>query len=333
MAVDYGTRVVFLDEDVMVVYYTRQEGKDLLTAPRFIEAFFIRASDGSLLTTRRWSTTLRKSNNDLFDSESRLIPLHDGRFLVFANGVMTTYGPNVELLIQKKLQPSTGMWSAQRVADGKGVFLRHQSTSGQVTYFWLASDTLEERYQTPGYKSPEFGANEGLTAAGDSVLATSRSGIRAIDRDQKVRTICDDSLCRQDGLLQALSSPYVGWSTRNGIGIINAEQGGLVWSRTVPAPMHHENFQFGEIQSATSGTEFAVWATAIREARFDGIKVGSQPTILVYDAARLKEEPTAFRLKPRRPDWGLALSPSGGKLALFDGETVQVFTSPLAQNP
>ena len=52
LAMDYSTRVIFLNEDVVVVYHTKQEGKDWRTATQSVEAFFIQARDGSLLSTR-----------------------------------------------------------------------------------------------------------------------------------------------------------------------------------------------------------------------------------------------------------------------------------------
>src|SRR5277367_620585 len=175
-AMDYATRVIFPDEDVIVVYHTKENVKDCLNAPQCIEAFFIRASDGSLIATKRWPTALRKSQNDLFDSEARLIALHDGRFLVFASGVITVYGKNFETFAQRKLEPITDMWTAASVDNGNGVFLRGQSKTGDVVYSWLSSDTLEVKYATPGYRGRDFSVQEGLNADSDSVLFASRNG-------------------------------------------------------------------------------------------------------------------------------------------------------------
>jgi hypothetical protein len=328
-AIDQDTRVVFLDEDVIVVYHTKQDGKDWRTAPRIMEAFFIRVRDGTLLSRQRWPTGLRKSMDDLFDSEARLIPLHNSRFLVFANGVITEYGPNLELLKQKKLEPSasTDLWSAQSVSGGKAIVLRHESTSGQVTYSWLMSDSLEEKFAIRVYQGRDFSAGQGVYADENSVYTRSRTGIRMIDRDQSVRTICDDPLCREDGRLRVLSSHHVGWSGRSGIGIVDTERGGLAWSKTAQPQYPRNKFQFGEMRSAMSGTKFAAWVAATgKKAFFDGVEIGSTPTILVYDFARSKDDPVVIRMNPVEGLWDSALSPNGTKLALFDGSSLQIFS-------
>src|ERR1700686_2869320 len=40
-ALDLNTRVIYLAEELVVAYHTKQEGKDWRTAPRRMEAFFI----------------------------------------------------------------------------------------------------------------------------------------------------------------------------------------------------------------------------------------------------------------------------------------------------
>jgi hypothetical protein len=326
-ATDPNTRVGFLSEDVVAVYHTKkEEGKDWRTVPRIMEAFFIRTKDGSLLSTQRWPVSLRKSNNDLYDSEARLIPLYDGRFLVFTNATIALYGPNLELLKQKKLEPSSGLWSAQGVAEGRGIFLRHESTSAQVTYFWLNSDTLEVKYQMPGYQSSDFPARQAVDAGENAVFAVSRTGILMIDHDQRVKTICDDQLCREDGLLQVFTSHYIGWSGRSGIGIIDTERGRLVWSRAAQPQYHHGQFQFGGMRSAMSGTKFALWVEASNKAIFDGVEIRPAPIMLLYDVATPNDRPIVIQVRPVRPDWGFALSPHGRKLALFDGAKVQIYS-------
>jgi hypothetical protein len=73
-ALDENTRILFLTEDVIVVYHTKQEGRDWRTSPRFLEAFFIQAKDGGLLSIETWPVSPRKAYDDRRDSEARLIP-------------------------------------------------------------------------------------------------------------------------------------------------------------------------------------------------------------------------------------------------------------------
>jgi hypothetical protein len=324
-ALDSKTRVFFLNEDLIVIYHTKQEGNDPRATSRFMEAFFIRTRDGSLVSKKKWSVSARKSLDDLLDSEARLIPLRNGRFLAVANGVMSLYNPDLEILKQKKLEP-TDFWAAQSVVEGNEIFLRRESTSGHVTYSWLDSDTLEVKYEVPGYQSQDFSARQRVYAGENFVVAASRSGMRTIDRDGQVRTICEDVLCRENGFLRVLSPHYMGWSGRSGIGIIDIERGGLVWSKTTQLQHGREEFQFGEMRSAMSGTKFDVWVTANKNALFAGVQVKPVPTILVYDFANLKERPTVFGVNLVGVTWDTALSPSGRKLALIDGTKVQIFS-------
>jgi hypothetical protein len=170
---DKKTRIFFLGEDVIVAYHTKQEGKDWRTAPRLLEAFFIRATDGSLLSTKTWPASIRKSGNDLRDSESRLLPVYDGNFLVFANGAMSLYAVDLELRKQRKLEPDTqtALWGSQSITDGREVFLRHESTSERgVTYYWLSANDLEVNYQVPGYRDTDFQV-QGLVRAGEKSVS------------------------------------------------------------------------------------------------------------------------------------------------------------------
>jgi hypothetical protein len=330
-AMDRNTRLVFLSEEVIAVYHTKEEGKDWRTVPRIMEAFFIRAKDGSLVSTQRWAGSVRKSMDEHVDSEARLIPLHDGRFLVFANGIITLYGPNLELLKQKQLEPlpSTDFWSAQSVADGREIFLRRESISKRlVTYSWLASDTLEAIYQLPSYPWQYtyrgFPMQDAVRASENAIFGRG-SGIQMIDRDQRVKTICEDPLCKESGALHVLSSRYIGWSGRTGIGIVDAERGGFSWAKLMQPQYRSQAFQFGEMRSAMSGTKFALWVTANKKVFFDEVEI-KPITFLVYDLAKPNNHPAAIRMKGVRPDWDFSLSPNGTKLALFDGAKVQIYS-------
>jgi hypothetical protein len=322
-SVDQNTRVFFLTEEILVAYHTKREGNDWHTAPRTVEAFFIRVSDGTLIATVRWPATLRKAMDDLVDSEARMLPLKEGRFLVFANGTIKLYSPARELLKERRMESaSIDFWSAQGVVGGEWIFMRHASTSSGVTYSWLTPDTLETKYQVPRYEGRNYWIG-GVVANQDSAFERSRAGILMIDREQRVKSVCDEPLCRESGSFYVLSSHYLGWSGMTGIGIVDVERGGLVWSKSVEPQYRRNAFEFGEVNSAVSGTKFAMWVVANSKAFFDGVEI-KQVTILVYDLANLKDRPLAFHLKPIRGDWTLALSPNGTKLAFFDGVRVQI---------
>jgi hypothetical protein len=330
-ASDQNTRVSFLNGDVVVAYHTKQEGQDWRTASRHLEAFFISTKDGSLLSRKEWETVVRGSESDLRDSESRLIPLSNGRFLVFASRAMMLYVSGLELIKQEKLDPSTSadLWSAQSVAGGHEIFLRHQSSSDQqTTYYWLASDTLLPLSQMPGFRGANFSV---VAIAGDDSVLTSlgfskpgiTTGLGRIGLDGSTKIICSDQLCREDGMAAVVSPRRIAISGMRGIGVVDPEQG-LLWSKQIPSKSNANDFQFGQIRTAMSANEFAVWITAYHKTLFDGVQVNSHPTLFLYDATNPKLLFTV-PVKQKSGDFDFALSPDGSQLAIFDGAGIRLY--------
>jgi hypothetical protein len=333
-AQDPNTRVLFLDDAIIVAYHTKQDGGDWRTASRHLEAFFISAKDGRLLNKGEWPTVVRRSGSDLLDSESRLIPVSSGRFLVFANGTMELYGSDLEPIRQKKLEPSTtaDLWSAQEVAEGHEIFLRHQSSSEQqTTYYWLASDTLLPVSQMPGFRGGNFSV--GVTSGKDFVLTALgfsspgiTTGIGRVSADGSTRIICSDQLCREDHILAVVSPGFVAIAGRRGVGVLDPEQG-LLWSKRIPSTSNANDFQFGGIRTAMSANEFAVWVTAYHKTLFDGVQIRNMPTLFVYDATSSKPLFTV-PIGRMSGDFDFALSPTGSQLAIFDGAAISLYAIP-----
>jgi hypothetical protein len=321
---DQNTRISFVSNNVIVAYHTKQEGQDWRTASRQLEAFFISAKDGRLLSTKEWPTVVRGSESDLIDSESRLIPLSNGRFLVFANRTMMLYGIDLKPIAQKKLEPSTSadLWSAQSVAGGQKIFLRHQSSSDQqTTYYWLASDTLLPLSQMSGFRGGNFSV--AAIAGEDFILAAlgfsgrgMTTGIGKIGLDGSTKLICSDQFCREAGGT-VVSSQRIAVSGRRGIGVVDPDQG-LIWSKQIPSKSNPNDFEFGEIRTAMSANEFAVWITAYHKTLFDGVQIRSMPTLFVYDATSSKPLFTV-PIGRRFGDFDFALSPDGSEVVIVDG--------------
>jgi hypothetical protein len=327
VSLDENTKLVFLTEGVIVAYHTKQEGSDWRTAARVMEAFFIQVKDGTLFSTMRWPTRLRRSDNDDRDSEARLIPLSNGRFLTLANGVLRLYASNLDLLKEQKLEPDTSgdMWAAQSVAEGQKIFLRHESISPpNTTYSWVDSENLKIMHTAPGYRDRDFLVQAGVKAGDGSVFTLSKSGVRMIDKDQNVKTICGDRLCRDADLFHVLSARRIGVSARNGFGIIDIDDG-IMWSKLIDSKYDPKRFQFGSIQCALSGTRLGLWLTGDKKAFFDGVKVSTwPPTILVYDTDGPKN-PFVIRTTPVDGQLDFSLSPNGTKVAVFDGAKVLIY--------
>jgi hypothetical protein len=242
---------------------------------------------------------------------------------------MLVYGSNLELLGQKKLEPSTSgnLWSAQSVAGGDKIFLRHQSSSDQqTTYYWLSSDTLLPLSQMAGFHGLNFSV---ATTAGDDFILTDlefagiSTGVGKVAPDGTKKIICSEQICREYGIDAMVSSRCLAVSGRRGISVLDPQKG-LLWSKLIPAASNPNDFQFGDIQYAISGNRFAVWVTAHRKTLFDSVEVHSLPTLFVYDCEGSKHLPS-LKIKSVNGDFDFALSPDGGELAVFDGARVKVY--------
>jgi hypothetical protein len=319
-AMDMGTRVAFLNDDLFVAYHTiteHPEGKDWRALHRELEAFFINSKDGTLLLKKRWVTRSRKDNRDDWDSEARLIRVSNDRFLVHADGVLMLYSTNFDLLKEKTLEPAGlgDLWAVQSVPGGRYVFLRHGTRSRMYAkYSWLAADTLESKYQMESYDLWS------VVATDDYMIGGSDAGVQMIGLDKHAETICADAPCREAGLT-ILSRHSVAFSGRRGIGVIDTSQG-LLWSDDIPLQYVP---QFGQVKSATSGRKFAVdvYTGGRGKAFFHGVKVKGVDTMFVYDADS-KIPLYAFRLGVAYP---YALSPDGTQIAVLSTGILKIYST------
>ncbi len=328
-AIDDNTHLVFLSDSRIAVFHTKTEGVDWQTAPRELEAFFVNASDGTLAGKKQWSTILRGSESGLIDSESRLFPLTSGRFLAVASRTMLLYDENSKLLNQKRLEPSGSgdLWSVQVVDDGRKIFLRHQSAVKQQTsYQWLDGDALRPFAEMPGPSGLNFSA---VVRAGNNFILTAlplpSRGITEVNLDGSTKLTCSEPICRDDHA-EAVSSKSVIISGRRGIGVVDLDRG-LLWSRENPVAPSLNEFQFGDISTASSADMFSVWITSTGKRKFDGVSVSQIPTIFVYRVGTGKLVFT-IPLKAKSGHFDFALSPDGRSLAVFDGAAASVYSIP-----
>lgn len=325
-ALDPNTRVSFLQNDVLAVYHTIEEGQDWRTATRHLEAFFVNAKDGRLLSRKEWPSAVRRSWSDLSDSEARLIPLSNGRFVVFADGAMKLYGSDLVLIKEKPLlrQPSTDRCSVQSVAHGQKIFLRCESMSNQQTrYYWLTSDTLQLLSQMPGPQGRDFSV---YAVAGDDFVLPAGERLTKTELDGSSKVICSDRLCEEDHTEAVISLRYIVISGRRGIGVLDAERG-LLWSKRIPPQANPSDFQFGDIRPALSEEEFAVWITSYHETLFDGVRVSSTPMLFVYDASTGKLSFTA-PIEQKGGSFAFDMSPNARHLVIFNGRSLRLYGIP-----
>jgi hypothetical protein len=334
-AVDTGTRVAFISEARAVVFHTQQVGQDWRTASRQLQALFVSTDDGSLLTKKEWSTSIRGSENDGIDSEGRLIALNQDAVAVIANQTIILYDQRLQMVKERRLEPSAvgDLWSVQSVANGQKLFVRHQSSADQRTaYSWLDSASLSEVSTMSGPNGKQLSVP--VTPGENFVLTSSKflrpgasTGIVKLNSDGSVRTICSEQLCREDHVM-AYSSPFLIVSGRSGIAVADMDQG-LRWLKQIPASSNPNEFRFGSIRTSMSGNTFAVWLTSMRNTSFDGMPLGKTPRVYVYDTESGKLLAT-FLIEPKSGDFDFDLSPNGRQLIIFDGATVSLYAVPRA---
>jgi hypothetical protein len=327
-ALDANTHISFIADDLIAVFHTKTEGEDWHSASREFEVFFLNAKDGSLAERKQWPAAMRGSGSDLIDSESRLVALNGGQFLVIANRTMLLYGKDFTLLNQKRFEPaeSGDIWSVQVVDGGNKIFLRHQSAAKQQTsYQWLDRNSVTVLAEIQG---PSGGRNFSVpVTAGDNCVLTSlplpTRGITKLNSDGSSNLICSQPIC-QDDHSRAFSSRSFVISGRRGIGVVDTETG-LLWAKENPIPSNLNEFQFGAIRTASSADVFGIWITAFGKRKFDGVQVGQIPTIFVY---RLGTGKLVFTipLRTKSGNFDFALSPDARSLAVFDGAAVSFYS-------
>ncbi len=320
MAFDPGLKLVFISEDVLVAYSVLQKGADWRTASRELQAYFIRTSDGTLWAKKTWPSTIRKDESDA-DTEGRIIPLRDGRFLVDANGTLMLYGRDLSLIREKKLAPfgPTEMWSVQSVSEGREIFLRHETSlcpdrdRCAVQYEWRDAESFEPLNSAVG----DVFQGRRVRAAGDGVYIAWSSNTNSVFEPNTVpRKLCDDWRCSQMSVNTFLAQGRVVlWSSTEGVGVADLRRG-LLWFQA-PSVGEVRNFSFGQVETSLTENRFAMWASTSKKSVFDSVIVRSS-VLFIFDT----NNPNHVFAIPEPPGSGLfALSPSGSELATVDGKS------------
>ena len=278
MALDLGTKILFVSEDVLVAYSTVQKGSDWRTASRQLQAYFIRTSDGTLLDKKTWPSSLRKDESNA-DTESRIMALRDGHFLVEANGTLMLYGSDLSLIREEKLEPfgPTEMWSVQSVSEGREIFLRHETSDCPdrdrcpVKYEWQDAESFRLLDSAVG----DVFQGRGVRGAGDGVyIGWSSNGNSIFEPNRIPHKLCDDWRCSQmavDAFLPLdlfVISSYFG-----GVGVVDRQRG-LLWFDAPHVEKAH-NLSFGKVETTVVGNKFGIWVSAIKKSVFDSVMVRS----------------------------------------------------------
>lgn len=320
MAFDPGIKLVFISEDVMVAYSTLLNGSDWRTASRQLQAYFIRTSDGSLLAKKAWPSTIRKDESNA-DTESRIIALRDGRFLVEANGTLMFYGSDLTLIREKRLEPfgPMEMWGVQNVSDGREIFLRHETSKCPdrdrcpVQYEWRDAASFQLVDSAVG----DVFQGRGVRGAGGGVyIGWSLNSNTVFEPNKTPHKLCEDWRCSQMSVDAFLPRDLVVMSSSTeGVGVVDPRRG-FLWFQA-PSIEEERNFCFGQVETSLTGNRLAIWVSTSKKSVFDSVIVRSS-VLFIFDVNNPKH---VFAI-PEHPGGGLfALSPSGSELATAEGES------------
>lgn len=312
---DFGVKAEFLNDTVLVVYYTRNSEDNNLAGQEpqralQLEAWFFDAQNGALIRKEEWPTRVRVA---LFEAEARIFPVHNGRFIVCALDKLMVYGPDYTLLHERQLR--TLKWgdsrSIQVLPGGRQIFLV-DDFSGHVTYSRLDADSLQP-LDTPadlldpdqGDMASEHALYPRYTSPGSSAPASRAPKYQYGSLARKYH-ITD---CAMSSL--PLVEEQVLWVGDCGFTV--DEGSTLRWERRI-APDGVYGGLDGSVVRNLSGQEFALGYQAFGRWKLDNVRLSKKGTWLVYDVLTRK---VVFSID--QPGNVLALSPDGSRLVAIYG--------------
>lgn len=307
---DDHTKTAFLSNHILAVYHSRQQ---------VLEAMFLNAQNGALLRKQEWPVRIRHASSDLLDSEARIYPVKDDKFVVCAGDKLTLYSLDYKVLHEMAV-PTKGWqdrWSVQVLPGGDQIFLRRE-LGGKVEYSWLDVDSFRVIHTEPGIRTPNFDVRGGVLASEHFVFAdkiysaTDTSHAEAYPPGDCPRGVSDLTL----GQDQLLKYGDCGFNVFKGTA--------KLWGRGSNDP---KRIAHGFAERNLSGTRFLLNYVGDRRSVIDGVAISEDGTFLVYDVIAQK---LVFSLSNQKLSWDntAALSPDGTKLAVLNGASVRIFRIP-----
>jgi hypothetical protein len=315
---DYKIRLTFIDEKTLVVYQSHypppSEGDRL--PPRSMEAFFVNADSGSLVSHKTWATRKRTWFNERWDTQARILAV-EGGLLVQGGDALTLYSTDLKEKAELPLEEHLS-WAATVAPMGRTVHLQRIDrgrADGMADGEWLASDSLAKLRQ-----QQEFA---GVVSASDYATVDRLAHCVQLQAvGESPRSLCCFSSCL--GLPLFLSNTEVLSVYRNGFDVLSTNSEKL-WGREVPGS---KNGLIGDHKRSLNGNRFAISLSGERRTIFDQIKIPNRHLeILVYDrSARTK----VFRLDAGlvKERIGFDLSPDGSVLAVLIGDLLRLYRIP-----
>lgn len=316
------TSLWFTDNNTLVATFVIREGKGDLssrdsvdtTLPLRLRLVFIDATSGQVLTTPDWPTDSR---------DAGVIAVRDGRFVTQRGSELTLYTPDLKPLKKLKLPRLTeGDWIAHTSPTGKNIlFIPSGHRTG--SWLWLETDTMQIIHSWEDKQTGD------VTVADDKVAMITCTWSHECEPHIRVRGTTTDWKTIAPGSRQSYPQ-FVNEDmlllSGSPIKLIQTD-GSVVFAEDLPL----EGCWWGRVSASSGGQRFVVPRCAGKGA-IAALDVGQRAElkeILVYDSPSQERSYTLDLKGPTIKDLALlAVSPDGLRLAILNGDSVEVLQLP-----
>jgi hypothetical protein len=348
---DVHAHVEFVTESELVVYSSdvvdervqARNGQSPSPEPTHrMQALFLDADNGTLVSHEIWQTRRRRFFNTGTDTQARIIPVRSG-FLVHANNTLALYAADLHKKREMALDDS--LEYAAIVAPGGDVFFLEHDTPGVVTSAggvsmvqnvdrglltahgeWRSSETFDK-----------LGSIDLFPGGADSVSKDAFAGrwyrCIVVQRVDSIRTpLCCDDPCTY-GQPVFLDNDEVVSFFRSGFQVLSTK-GKVLWGRQSRDWKNWKNFILSDDVRSLDGSRFAGLFYADRKVEIDGTEIPKKWFgVLVYDRSKRAKVFSALLKPENAPAPAIALSPSGDRLAILSGTTLFLYRMPETSTP
>jgi hypothetical protein len=338
---NYYPTPVFVDEKTVAVYFVRGEYDDprdeqnRRIVPKGVRfhVFLLDAATGAVIAKREFPTVFRRWFNRYWDTQSMLLPVGGGRFLIHANNRLMLFTGAFQLLAERDLPedaqvgnsggfivvpgtPRMGwkeMWAIFVAPAGRAMVLQHDLDN---RYFleWLNPDDLTTA------SSRE--APAALVAASDNCVTYRwHRSVAVLPKEGAPITVCSAGKLCEGGIPWEFLDAEQLLVARQRSFLVFSLAGDILWSREGKI----KGNAIWSARSSLEGNRFVIDIEAEGESLFGEAQIKRGEDFLVYAADRRK---LLFEARLTEGNGADALSPSGRSLAILDKTELAVYDIP-----
>ncbi|MFZ0293842.1 MAG: hypothetical protein WAL52_09585 [Candidatus Sulfotelmatobacter sp.] len=310
---DYKQRLTFIDDKMFVAYqshYPPQIEQGGSSQRRSMEAFFVSAQTGALISRKSWPTVQRRWLNERWDTQARIMAVQGG-FLVHASDSLSLYSAEIEPKGKLVLEGGP-RWAVTVAPLGRTIHLQRIQDDNRAEGEWFDSDTLAKlstQHETAG-----------VTSASDHAVVNKLTHCVQLETvGETPRSLnCADQ--PHLGLPLFLSDSEVLSVYGKGFAVFSTS-GEKQWSREAPDARPVANHK-----RSLNGNRFAILIRG--PIIFDRVDLAEeQSAILVYDVSA-RTQVFHLTLSHVAGHIDFDLSPDGSAAAVLVGETVRLYKIP-----